>query len=44
MYVDWDVKTITAGDYTVAFDINVGVYQTFLEKFYDPANPISENN
>lgn len=43
-YIDWDVKTITAGDYTVQFDINVGVYQKFLEKFYDPANPISENN
>lgn len=26
MFVDWDVKTITAGDYTVSFDINVGVY------------------
>ena len=22
----------------------MGVYQKFLEKFYDPANPISENN
>ena len=44
MFVDWDVKTITAGDYTVSFDINVGVYEKFLEKYYDPANPISENN
>ena len=30
MFVDWDVKTITAGDYTVSFDINIGVYQMFL--------------
>jgi hypothetical protein len=30
-YVDWDVKTITAGDYTVEFDINKKLYYTFLE-------------
>ena len=44
LYVDWDVKTITAGDYTVEFNINIEIYQMFLAKFYDPANPISENN
>lgn len=44
MYIDWDVKTITAGDYTVEFDIDEALYKQFLEKFYDQANPISEIN
>lgn len=35
LYVDWDVKTITAGDYTIEFDINIEIYQMFLQKFYD---------
>ena len=30
-YVDWDVKTITAGDYTVEFDIKKTLYYRFLE-------------
>mgnify|MGYP000011720241 CR=1 FL=1 len=30
-YVDWDVKTITAGDYTVEFDISPSLYQKFLD-------------
>jgi len=25
-YVDWDVRTITAGDYTVEFDISSKMY------------------
>jgi hypothetical protein len=25
-YIEWDVKTITAGDYTVEFDIGAEVY------------------
>lgn len=25
-YVDWDVKTITAGDYTVEFEVSRGSY------------------
>jgi Na+-transporting methylmalonyl-CoA/oxaloacetate decarboxylase gamma subunit len=41
-YVDWDVKTITAGDYTVEFDIQPKVFDVFLANFYDPANPINE--
>jgi len=44
LYIDWDVKTITAGDYTVEFDIDEALYKQFLEKFYDQANPISEIN
>jgi len=26
-YVDWDVKTITAGDYTIEFDISKEAYE-----------------
>lgn len=44
LYVDWDVKTVTAGDYTVEFIVTIEHYQRFLQKFYDPKNPISENN
>lgn len=41
-FVDWDVKTITAGDYTVEFDISKKLYERFLEQFHDPSNPIPE--
>ena len=41
-YVEWDVKTITAGDYTVEFDISKQVYYQWLEKYHDKTNPISE--
>lgn len=44
LYVDWDVKTVTAGDYTVEFKVSIELYQKFLQKFYDETNPISENN
>lgn len=26
-YVDWDVKTITAGDYSIEFDFKEGMYK-----------------
>jgi len=42
MYVDWDIKTITAGDYTVEFSLDNLAYDMFLNKFYDSSNPISE--
>jgi len=28
-YVEWDVKTITAGDYTIEFDISASFYDQF---------------
>ena len=31
-YVEWDVKTITAGDYTVEFDIDPSFYNDWLDK------------
>lgn len=41
-YIDWDVKTITAGDYTVEFDIGPEVYDRFKDRYYDMSNPITE--
>lgn len=42
-YVDWDVKTITAGDYSVEFDIKKQTYERWRHKYYDEKNPMSEN-
>lgn len=41
-YIDWDIKTITAADYTVEFDLDRRIFETFLERYHDPSNPISE--
>jgi len=35
-FVEWDVKTITAGDYSVELDIPEQMYKNFLSKKYDP--------
>jgi hypothetical protein len=42
-FVDWDVKTITAGDYTIEFDLDEETYENWQKKYYDPSNPVSEN-
>jgi hypothetical protein len=42
-YLDQDVNTITAGDYSVEFDLEQKTYENFLEKYYDKENPMSEN-
>ena len=31
-YVEWDVKTMTAGDYTIEFDLDEGFYDAYVEK------------
>ena len=33
-YIEWDVKTITAGDYTIEFDIKPSFFEDFLVKEY----------
>ena len=33
-YIEWDIKTITAGDYTIEFDIEPGFFDDFLVKEY----------
>lgn len=48
--MDYDVKTITAGDYTIEFDltkqtVNSGktnTYDYWLDHFYDKESPLSE--
>ena len=42
-FVDWDVKSITAGDYSVEFDLDVATYDRFKKDYYDKSNPMSEN-
>ena len=34
-YVEWDVKTITAGDYAIEFDIEPKFFEDFIEKEYN---------
>lgn len=41
-YVEFDLNTITAGDYTVEFDISPKFYATFVEQYLDKSNPIPE--
>ena len=33
-YIEWDIKTITAGDYTIEFDIDPDFFDDFLVKEY----------
>jgi len=33
-YVEWDIKTITAGDYAIEFDIDPEFFQDYLAKEY----------
>jgi len=44
--IDWDVKTITAGDYTIEFDLEEGEdgpYETWKRKFYDRHSLLTES-
>lgn len=36
MNIEWDVKTITAGDYSVELDISEGMWNKFLTEIYKP--------
>jgi len=42
MYVEWDVKTITAGDYTIEFDLDEETYEKWKGRYYDESNFLSE--
>ena len=42
-FIDWDVKSITAGDYSIEFDFTEEQYKKWEENYYDPKNPMSEN-
>jgi len=42
LYVDWDVKTITAGDYSIEFDLKPETYEHWKKHYYDETNFLSE--
>jgi len=35
-YIEWDVKTITAGDYSVEMDIPEEMWNNFIKENYNP--------
>ena len=41
-YVDWDVKTITAGDYTIEFDLDKDAFEHWKEHYLDESSLLSE--
>lgn len=42
-YVEFDVDTITAGDYTVTFDLEEATYKRFQDFYLDKTNSMCEN-
>ena len=40
--IDWDVKTITAGDYSTIYTIDHKAYKRWHDKYHDEKNPMSE--
>ncbi|CDW71360.1 UNKNOWN [Stylonychia lemnae] len=36
LYIEWDVNTVTAGDYSVELDISEKMWKNFIEKIYNP--------
>lgn len=42
MYVDFDVATVTAGDYTIEFDLKAESFDHFKETYHDKNCPMSE--
>ena len=37
-YIEWDAKTITAGDYSIEFPITPKMFAVFETNFYDITN------
>lgn len=42
-YVDWDVKTITAGDYTIEFDVTKEQYEHWKKNYLMEESAITES-
>ena len=42
LYIDWDVKTITAGDYSIEFDMEQDTFDYWKDHYFDSKNPMSE--
>lgn len=41
-FVDWDVKTVTAGDYSIEFDLNKGTFGHWKKYYCDETSLLSE--
>ena len=41
-FVEWDIKTVSAADYTVEFEITDDMYEYFESRYLDKNNPLSE--
>ena len=41
-YIDWDVKTITAGDYSIEFDLDPETYKYWQDNYYCEESAMSE--
>ena len=41
-YIEWDVKTITAGDYTIEFDLKPETYDYWKKHYYCETNAMTE--
>lgn len=42
MYIDFDINTITAGDYTIEFDMPPETHAYFISHYFNPHSPMSE--
>jgi hypothetical protein len=41
-FIEWDVKTITAGDYSVELDISEEQYKHYLDNVFDPLSGLTK--
>lgn len=41
-FIEWDVKTVTAGDYSVELNISAKQWHTFLTTIYDPLSGLTK--
>lgn len=44
VFVDWDVKTITAGDYSIEFDIDRSAYEHWRKNYCDENSLLNESS
>lgn len=42
MYIDFDINTVTAGDYTIEFDMPPESHAYFIDHYHNPHSPMSE--
>jgi len=42
LYIDFDINTVTAGDYTIEFDMPPESHAYFIDHYHNPHSPMSE--